>query len=639
MGKHTNKEAYFKRLQELAQVDKKSVINERNNRTLGTLIDFKTAADGYTYGIVKENHNYYIKKSNKSKNPNVADFAYIGGLENITNYQYNKLSEADKNRNMIINTISEAYSHQQFKTTSKTQSNKKMLIENVDEDANTEIAQAKNKLSDLESATTAQTEPMSPMPDIDSEETPDFDNMELGDDETPTEEPVGDDETPTEEPVGDDTDLTPEDQDSLVSKEIEKGIGKLTHRIRKTSLTNEQTSSYLKQLISAFKDGLKDLEIEERKEIADKILKIVPQEDIDDLDVSGEDDSELPITAEAIEDDECGECGSFVQYAESRGYTNENILDATNEEIANLAAGYINANKEGMNEGDFESVGTHLTPESYNILKEEYGFDDDDLADYQQNLNENNDDQRIERINEFWGGLKNLAKDAGQGVAKGAQQVGQGIAKGAQQVGQGIAKGVQQVGQGAQQVGQGVKQSYYKGEVNPHVDKIEKIANKLQQSLNDYNSVLRKAGQEPVQINDLLADIFGGIGTPSAPLTKSGKEMTPQQKTAWERGKNARPAGISLKQYRNENDEIDENLDDPAKIEVQPTFAQESQTLGVVMKESEEKIRKYVRTRLEEKMGLRKIKLSESVKTNKIKKLDSMIDEQLNLYKKIMNRK
>lgn len=675
MGKFINKEAYIKRLQVLAEVDKKSTLNENKNRTLGTLIDYKLAADGYTYGIVKENHQYYIKKSNKSNNPNVSDFAFIGGLGNITEYQYGKLSEADKNRNMIINLISETYGDKKFK---KIKSKKNFILEGVDDDSDTdnldtdsEIDQAEEKFKDLESATAQQSQtnappiptpsPQSPdlgdvgspkvqskkmgdddgeMPDDDTELELDLDGLDVDGEESPDGDTSDDnsDDVELEVDLDDDSgEISQEDMDGLESNEIEKAIGKLTHRIRKTELTDSQTLSYLKQLISSFKDNLKDIEIEDRKEIADRILKTVPQSDIDDLDVE---DEEQPLTTEGKE--MCAECGSFVQYAESMGYDAKNILDASDEEMANLAGGYINANKDGLNDGDHKSVATHLTKESYDKLKDEYGFDDEDLDEYQPTLNENDDEDRIEKINELWGGLKNIASDAGKAVAKGAQSAGQAVAKGAQSVGraavdtgravakgaqsagQAVAKGAQSAGQAAADVGKGIKKSYYTGEVNPHVDKMENAAKQLQQALNDYNKTLEKAGQTPVKINDLLADIFGGIGTPSAPLTKSGKQMTPQQKSAWELGNKSKPQGVNLSQYRNEQ------LDDSAKIEVQPSF----QSLGVSVNES--KVRKYIRTRLEEKLGFRKSPLRESVKSKSIKKLDRLIDEQLDLFENVI---
>jgi hypothetical protein len=54
------------------------------------------------------------------------------------------------------------------------------------------------------------------------------------------------------------------------------------------------------------------------------------------------------------------------------------------------------------------------------------------------------------------------------------------------------------------------------------------------------------------------------------------------------------------------------------------------------MNESEIKIRKYIRQRLEEKAGMRKASLNESTKSEQLKKLDKLIDIQ---YEKLKNKK
>jgi len=106
MKKNTNKEAQIARMQQLADVSGTRMHEQKNS--LGTLIDFKRGADKVAYGIVKENHQYFIKKANSQSDPRAEDFAYIGGQENVTEYRYKKLSEADKNRNMLLLTINEA---------------------------------------------------------------------------------------------------------------------------------------------------------------------------------------------------------------------------------------------------------------------------------------------------------------------------------------------------------------------------------------------------------------------------------------------------------------------------------------------------------------------------------------------------
>jgi hypothetical protein len=53
-----------------------------------------------------------------------------------------------------------------------------------------------------------------------------------------------------------------------------------------------------------------------------------------------------------------------------------------------------------------------------------------------------------------------------------------------------------------------------------------------------------------------------------------------------------------------------------------------------VVDESEDRLRKYIRARLEEKKGLRKVSLNESKKSDKMKKFDKLIDEQFEILLK-----
>jgi hypothetical protein len=54
------------------------------------------------------------------------------------------------------------------------------------------------------------------------------------------------------------------------------------------------------------------------------------------------------------------------------------------------------------------------------------------------------------------------------------------------------------------------------------------------------------------------------------------------------------------------------------------------------MNESEQKLRKYIRSRLEEKIGLKKVSLNENKKSEAMKKLDKIIDEQFKLSESVM---
>ena len=724
MGKHSSKEAYFKRLQELAEVKKPSL--KESTRTIGNLIDFKRGADGVAYGIIKENHHYYVKKGGLKENPDASDFTYIGGLGNITEYQYSKLSEADKNRNMILNMVNESQGKKISKDGSIGKLNKKrMLTEEVDEDATQDIEQAEEKLDDLEVASqkAAASEPADApmddmggeempdlggeepapdmggdapapeggeeMPDLEGgdapapeggeeggEEMPDLDNLDLGGEESgDAPAPEGGEEMPDLEggeempdleggdapaPEGGEEDLdldmggeTPEGEDASV-EELRKHVGKVQQLLGDiTDIGKNALEQTLNQVLSGFKEKLAQSEItpEERRKIAKKyIINVEDTEGAEELeDVSAEEEM-----AVAEEKEMCAECGSFVQYAESRGYTNESILEASNEELAEVAAGYINAHSEGLNEGDFDGVGAHLNAEICEALVNEYGFDESVIGNYQTTLNEMDGDQRVEKINELWGGLKNLGKAAGQGIAKGAQAAGQKAWDATKQAGQAVADK-------ATQAGDWVSKTYHQGEVGGEVKKIEKMANDLGNQLVSLNSRLEKSGQQPINPNSLLRGLANQI--------LAGKQVDISRTKAG--------GGIQR-----------EGLDDAGKVETQPQpgFAPDAQVLGVGVNEgfnthaqailtksknrnnaknvakdkvdankdnaktqgineistgneSEEKVRKYVRNRLQEMMGLKKPTINENKKSESIKKLDKVIERQFKLYENVVRKK
>jgi preprotein translocase subunit SecD len=177
MTKISNASAYFSRLQQLAEVNK-SGVKKTNNFGLGTLIDSKRTLDGVAYGIVKENHHYYIKKGGLKENLDVSDFTYIGGIANITEYQYNSLAEADKKRNMMLNVLNE--STKVKSNLSKTKLNENEVKEDVVDDKFNSMNKSVNKL-DVATATEKQkasTPPQANVPDLSDEQPiPDADEV------------------------------------------------------------------------------------------------------------------------------------------------------------------------------------------------------------------------------------------------------------------------------------------------------------------------------------------------------------------------------------------------------------------------------------------------------------------------------
>lgn len=95
-------------------------INERMKQLMGmtpmneglsrsTVELTKIGPDGKTYGIVRENHEYYIKISDKTSNLTVEDFKYIGGLQNKKQEAYPSYAKATKHLNLKFNSICESY--------------------------------------------------------------------------------------------------------------------------------------------------------------------------------------------------------------------------------------------------------------------------------------------------------------------------------------------------------------------------------------------------------------------------------------------------------------------------------------------------------------------------------------------------
>ena len=104
----SNSKYFYQRLSDLSGIKKsKESLNETNTKTL---IDFERANNGTMYGVVKENHHYFIKKALVTEGDvKVTDFIYIDGVENKGKYQYNSLAEAEKQRNFYLRGINEAF--------------------------------------------------------------------------------------------------------------------------------------------------------------------------------------------------------------------------------------------------------------------------------------------------------------------------------------------------------------------------------------------------------------------------------------------------------------------------------------------------------------------------------------------------
>lgn len=79
---------------------------ENNDRSEVELT--KVGPDGNVYGVVRENHEYYIKIASKKGNLLAEDFAYIGGLKNKKSNAYPSYAKALKQLNLKFISLNEA---------------------------------------------------------------------------------------------------------------------------------------------------------------------------------------------------------------------------------------------------------------------------------------------------------------------------------------------------------------------------------------------------------------------------------------------------------------------------------------------------------------------------------------------------
>ena len=221
------------------------------------------------------------------------------------------------------------------------------------------------------------------------------------------------------------------------------------------TLDDKKVIDYVKMFLGYFKDNFIDMPIEDREELAAKILEVTKDKNIKDLENTMPSE---PVTGDEknVEEAQCAECGSFAMYAESRGYDSaQALMECGEEEVGNLISGYANAHGEGMNDGDLENVALVIkviNPEMLNTLKGDYGHEDyaNKLAPMVQGMNESTDEENLAKLNELFGGLSNLGKAGWNKVKQAGQQVNQAV------------------GQAAKQV----QQTYHAGEVNNEVKKL-----------------------------------------------------------------------------------------------------------------------------------------------------------------------
>lgn len=248
----------FNRTLEL--MDKLTPINES---VINASLEFiKRAPNGLVYTIIRENHKYFIKTTDKTEFK-VSELDYIGGLKNKMTESYSSYEEALKHLNMKFQQINEMYGikggYNLFEQdTVETE-------DSADEEAGTKEKKYKLKVSSGEETTN--TEPTSepspePTSDIEVPSVEDVPTSPEGESLPGGEEMPMDSELPTpdadtessEEPTdseGDEDDIDI-DEDEDPKKYIQKLTGRLGQKLRELSEVDPKLEKYvINSIISA----------------------------------------------------------------------------------------------------------------------------------------------------------------------------------------------------------------------------------------------------------------------------------------------------------------------------------------------------------------------------------------------------
>jgi hypothetical protein len=84
-------------------------VSNINEDTKGSVVELtKMGPDGKIYGIVRENHDYFIKTAENKEGLINEDFNYIGGLQNKKSKAYPSYAKAIKQLNLMFMSLNEA---------------------------------------------------------------------------------------------------------------------------------------------------------------------------------------------------------------------------------------------------------------------------------------------------------------------------------------------------------------------------------------------------------------------------------------------------------------------------------------------------------------------------------------------------
>ena len=272
-------------------MDRMNTLTE--SKSFSELELIKKGPNGVVYGIIRENHDYFIKTSNKTSGQFLAeDFSYIGGLQNKYDERYNSYAEAIKHLNMKFDMLNESYGIESNTNIFESDGvafnggvGFGFVMEEDDEEEKNETKEVISDGEDMEEQKKVLKvdTPKAEVPvedevedEVDVDMGGDIADVDFGEEET--EEDMGDESMEDEE--GD------EDGDT---KKIQKYTGKIGQMLRDMDEADLDLEKYvINSIISAM--HLDEMDEEDKEDIIAKLEGEDDEEGGDDLDMEGGDE-------------------------------------------------------------------------------------------------------------------------------------------------------------------------------------------------------------------------------------------------------------------------------------------------------------------------------------------------------------
>lgn len=367
----------IQRMQNL--MDRLSPLNE--STTNSSLEHVKYGPDGVTYGIVRENHTYFIKTTEKRNGKLVSeDFEYVGGLQNKLDESYRSYEEALKHLNMKFRDLNESYGVREnidlFRSDLLSESKKKGIKKEQEDTKYTlKVDSPEEESTETVDTTEVPSEPM---------------DTEIPMDDTTSEVPTDDVETTEipDEDGGDDS----EDEGGDLEKDIQRLTGKIGQKFREMESPDQELEKYvINSILSAIDIDSMDDEFKE-----ELIGKIEGETEMKDEESETEEPSEEPV------EDETEETPSEEETkTESRIINKKTLIE--NLKSKKVLGKNLRGNIKESNRffDDEPSYGKHYRKITNPFLKDEDNFDEREYRRKKYDLDEEEMIDEIQKMDVY----------------------------------------------------------------------------------------------------------------------------------------------------------------------------------------------------------------------------------------------